>query len=119
MTSVTIPEGVTKIGDYAFQYCSSLTSVTIPEGVTTIGEGAFYGCSALTSVTFEGAPPQKCDGFDVGPTGYYFAQYASEWEEVIASDGTWNSLAMRCMEAGKLFTLTFDANGGEGSQTLM
>lgn len=119
MTSVTIPEGVTKIGDYAFQYCSSLTSVTIPEGVTTIGEGAFYGCSALTSVTFEGVPPQKCDGFDVGPTGYYFAQYASEWEEVIASDGTWNGLAMRCMEAGKLFTLTFDANGGEGSQTLM
>ena len=34
LTSVTIPEGVTQIGDYAFDGCSSLTSVTIPESVT-------------------------------------------------------------------------------------
>ena len=50
-TSVTIPEGVTSIGDYAFKGCSSLTSITIPEGVTSIGECAFYGCSSLTSIT--------------------------------------------------------------------
>ena len=118
LPSVTIPEGVTSIGDSAFYNCSNLTSVTIPSSVILIDRWAFYGCSALTSVTFEGAPPQKCDGFDVGPTGYYFAQYASEWEEVIAADGTWNGLTMRCMEAGKLFTLTFEANGGEGGQTL-
>ena len=51
LTSVTIPEGVTEIGNSAFNGCSSLTSVTIPEGVTEIGTGAFYGCSSLTSVT--------------------------------------------------------------------
>ena len=51
ITSVTIPESVTTIGDYAFSACSGLTSVTIPEGVTTIGESAFLGCSGLTSVT--------------------------------------------------------------------
>ena len=48
---VTIPAGVTEIGEGAFPGFSSLTRVTIPEGVTKIGEGAFHGCSSLTSVT--------------------------------------------------------------------
>ena len=38
LTSVTIPEGVTSIGDMAFESCKSLTSVTIPNSVTCIGE---------------------------------------------------------------------------------
>ena len=48
---VTIPDGVTSIGDYAFYDCSSLTSVTIPNSVTNIGASAFSGCRGLTSVT--------------------------------------------------------------------
>ena len=49
--SVTIPQGITSIGDHAFYYCSALTKVTIPQGITSIGDSAFYGCSALTEVT--------------------------------------------------------------------
>ncbi len=48
---LTIPNSVTKIGNYAFAGCSGLTSVTIPNSVTEIGNRAFYGCSGLTSVT--------------------------------------------------------------------
>ncbi len=48
---VVIEQGVTSVGDYAFQECANLTSVTIPDSVTSIGDGAFYYCSGLTSVT--------------------------------------------------------------------
>ncbi|MBR1962471.1 MAG: leucine-rich repeat protein [Alistipes sp.] len=51
LTSVTIPDSVTSIGDCAFSGCTSLTSVTIPDSVTSIGNWAFYVCSSLTSVT--------------------------------------------------------------------
>ena len=51
LTSITIPEGVTSIGRYAFQWCSSLTSITIPKSVTSIGWSAFQGCSSLKSIT--------------------------------------------------------------------
>ena len=51
LTSVTIPNSVTRIGSSAFSDCSSLKSVTIPNSVTSIGECAFSGCKSLTSVT--------------------------------------------------------------------
>jgi len=49
LQSVTIPEGVTKIGDSAFEDCKNLTSVTIPESVTEIGERAFLSCPKLAN----------------------------------------------------------------------
>ena len=51
LASVTIPEGVTSIGNHAFRNCSNLSSITIPEGVTSIGEYVFDGCSGLTSIS--------------------------------------------------------------------
>ena len=51
LTSVTIPNSVTSIGWSTFFYCKSLTSVTIPDSVTSVGAYAFLGCTSLTSVT--------------------------------------------------------------------
>ena len=47
--AVTIPEGTTEIGRFAFSR-SSLRTVTIPEGVTTIDYAAFYHCDNLDNV---------------------------------------------------------------------
>ncbi len=48
--TVTISDGVTTIGGYAFHYCINLTSVTIPDSVTKICEGAFAHCWSLADV---------------------------------------------------------------------
>ncbi len=46
----TINEGTRVIATSAFSDCDSLTSVTIPNSVTSIGDGAFYGCDNLTEI---------------------------------------------------------------------
>ncbi len=51
LTSITLPNTLTSIGNRAFYYCEDLTSITIPEGVTSIGDYAFAECSSLTSVS--------------------------------------------------------------------
>ena len=51
LTSITIPNGVISIGNIAFSACFELTSITIPNGVISIGYGAFIACVELTSIT--------------------------------------------------------------------
>ena len=54
ITSIVIGDGVTSIGNNAFQYCSSLTGAAIPGSVTAIGSSVFYGCDALTDIYYGG-----------------------------------------------------------------
>lgn len=50
-TTVSIPDGVTEIGNSAFVSCVNLTSVTIPDSVTEINEYAFHSCAKLADIT--------------------------------------------------------------------
>jgi len=57
LTSFTIPESVTKIGYQAFHYCTGLTSISIPKGVSSIGNEVFKGCSALSEIIVSSENP--------------------------------------------------------------
>lgn len=48
--SVKIPSTVKKIGNRAFYNCKLLAGLTLPSGLSSMGEFAFYGCKKLTSV---------------------------------------------------------------------
>ena len=50
LLTIQLPQGITGLGEYAFNYCTSLTSIDLPEGVTSIGNNAFTNCKALTSI---------------------------------------------------------------------
>ena len=50
ITSVSIPDTVTEIGAYAFEYCRYLTKIVIPNSVVVIGNGAFEGCYELSNI---------------------------------------------------------------------
>ena len=50
LESVTIPNGVTRIGKRAFSGCPNLTDVTIPASMAVVDNGAFSGCSNLKGV---------------------------------------------------------------------
>ena len=49
ITSLDIPDNITKIGEGAFGFCENVTSLTIPDSVTEIGEKAFQSCKGLKS----------------------------------------------------------------------
>lgn len=51
LTSITIPNTVTIIDDYAFAGATALTSIAIPNSVTYLGSSAFQLATALTSIT--------------------------------------------------------------------
>ena len=50
LTSISIPESVTKIARGSFYDCTNLTSITIPNSVTDIEEWAFNKCASLTNI---------------------------------------------------------------------
>lgn len=50
IVSVTIPDSVKRIGNWAFEDCTALKSVDFGKGVTEIGISAFCGCTSLTEI---------------------------------------------------------------------
>lgn len=57
LKTVTLPEGLTSIGNDAFAGCSQLQSISLPNTVKTIGSNAFQLCVSLTKATL----PSKLD----------------------------------------------------------
>ena len=65
ITSLTIGNNPTKIGNYMFYRCNKLTSIVIPSNISSIGNSAFNGCSGLTSITVNSTTPPTLGGTSV------------------------------------------------------
>jgi len=51
LVGITIPNSVTSIGNYAFSYCTGLLGITFPNSVSSIGDYAFRDCDGIIGVT--------------------------------------------------------------------
>lgn len=79
MTGYDIPEGIKRIGEFAFAR-SDLQSIKIPEGVEEIGYAAFYHCDSLTDVVI----PRSVK--EIESAAFNKTPWLTEWEENGDSD---------------------------------
>ncbi|MBP1645609.1 MAG: hypothetical protein H6Q16_1184 [Bacteroidetes bacterium] len=63
LTSINIPNSITKIGNAAFGNCAGLTSIIIPNSVMSIGNQVFSQCINLTSITIPNSVTSIGDSF--------------------------------------------------------
>ena len=71
LTSVILPDGLTKIGEYAFFACYDLTTITIPSSVTNIKPLAFNGCHRLVEIYNQSSLLMEKGSNENGYIAYY------------------------------------------------
>ena len=64
-----LPEGLTSIGNYAFEGCTALTEVVLPKSLTSLGKGAFKGCINLTKITIK-----SNSGLSIGDNAFEYCK---------------------------------------------
>ena len=121
VSKVTIEDGITGIGNYAFFGCTGLTNVSIPNSVTSIGSRAFFGCTGLTSVTipnsvtdigflaFDGTPwynAQPDGELYLGKIYYAYRGEMPENTSVTIKDGTKVVAPMAFRDCSNLIEVT-------------
>ena len=62
ISEINLPSTITSIGESAFNGCQNISEIVIPAKVTSIESNAFYGCTKLEKMTFEGNLPAIGDG---------------------------------------------------------
>lgn len=91
LTSITIPEGVTEIGERTFYRCDNLESVTLPASLTDIsGTFAFGSCPKLGVINFNGTVLQwKSVNIASEGTWWYSAEHIYPYEDwkIVCRDG--------------------------------
>lgn len=93
------------IGNYSFYYAKNIQKVTIPKGVTIIGEGAF-GTSSIKEIYFAGDPPsfgQFC--FHSLNVSIYYPKGNSKWK--VDSIDKYNAKEIRWIQWTPPSTLSF------------
>ena len=85
LEEVTIPQSVTSIGLIAFGGCCKLTTLSLGENVETIGGGAFFRCSSLSNITIPKKVKVIESGYSGTPSFYRTFAYCSGLKYIILS----------------------------------
>ena len=83
LEEVTIPQSVTSIGLIAFGGCCKLTTLSLGENVETIGGGAFFRCSSLSNITIPKKVKVIESGYSGTPSFYRTFAYCSSLKYII------------------------------------
>lgn len=104
LTNLTIPNGITNIPEYAFEYVN-LNRVTIPNSVTSIGENAFYGSSVTTVRIADSVTSVETNAFAncSNLKKVYYVGDSSKWNSI-----AWNSGNDSLIDAKRQFVASFD-----------
>ena len=92
---IVISEGVTSIGECAFEDCLKVTSISIPDSVTELNEYCFYACESMKSITIPQTSVETCafDNCPVLKTVYYGGTEA-QWEGMHVDNYAGNNSAL-------------------------
>ena len=116
LINVVIPNTVTNIASCAFYNCSGITSLTIPDGVTNIESNAFSGCSKLNSIAIPGTVTSIGDGAFSRCSSLQTAYLPNTLESSGIASSTFSDAFVSYYDPPLRFvTVTFDANGGDGT----
>ena len=80
ITNIVIEEGVTTVGEYAFEDCHLVESISIPASVTSIGKMAFYSCGYTDDWTTTDLTVTIASGSNletIGNSAFEYCQMAS------------------------------------------
>lgn len=112
INTVTISEGITEIGNYAFCRESNVLEVNLPSTLTRIGYAAFAGDTNLASLTI----PDSVTS--VGDYAFGFAYDMSLTEDFVAHCGKNSAAQTYCIKSYVPFDVPFDASGDDTAVTL-
>ena len=116
---ITISEGVTSIGEYAFEECTNVTSISIPGSVTELNEYCFSACKSMKSITIPQSVTRIADGvFDACEklTDIYYGGTDASWKHItswnagLGGNVTIHSTGVFTGKCGDNLTWTIDNN---------
>ena len=100
LEQIVLPSSLEKIGDNAFYYCTALTELVLPDGLQNIGRSFASSCYALTSVTLPSALTEISDDF----------MYDTGLASLVIPDGVRKLPAGALSGCDKLFSLYLPAS---------
>ncbi len=101
LTSVSLPEGLISVGDWAFTW-TAMTEVVIPRSVTYIGDGAF-GINASCSGGPVAAVGFTISGYEGSAAEAYYNELLREYNEDKARFGSWDFMAYNYPSDGTVY----------------